>query len=167
MESSWLNPSVNFVYEFTEWRAVDSILRDRILYLQKSGDRYLKDLWRRIIHRLCCSVYIFVSRNIFREISCKYLRYCLETALCCPLLLKYLQNPLRPIFVTDTKDDPSRKAIGMIAEMRPPLLHSRFKQIDSEGYSFVTGLEGFKEWRIYRYLQIFTDIYRYLQIFTE
>jgi len=44
--------------------------------------------------------------------------------------------------------------------MRPPLLHSRFKQIDSEGYSFVTGLEGFKEWRIYRYLQIFTDIYR-------
>ena len=45
----------------------------------------------------------------------------------------------------ETKDDPSRKAIGMIAEMRPPLLHSRFKQIDSEGYSFVTGLEGFKE----------------------
>jgi hypothetical protein len=33
----------------------------------------------------------------------------------------------------------------MIAEMRPPLLHSRFKKIDSEGYSFVTGLEGFKE----------------------
>ena len=45
----------------------------------------------------------------------------------------------------ETKDDPSRKAIGMIAEMRPPLLHSRFKKIDSEGSSFVTGLEGFKE----------------------
>jgi hypothetical protein len=59
--------------------------------------------------------------------------------------------------------------------MRPPLLHSRFKKIDSEGYSFVTGLEGFKEWRIYRidlqnrfidiYRIRFIDIYRiYLQI---